>query len=69
MLLGEKIFPLLKVLTFIWNPRGYYIKEVPRESLRNGPLGQDPGRGPKPKTWGLLGLGQAAGAGMRLVPK
>lgn len=39
LLLKEKIFSLFKVLTFTWNPRGWYIKKVPKESLRNGPLG------------------------------
>lgn len=56
----RKNFPLLTTPTFIWNPRDYHIKEVPRESLRNGPSGQGP-----------LGLGPAAGAGRgpRLVAK
>lgn len=65
LLLSEENFPLLTAPTFIWNLRGYHIKKVPRESLRNGPLGQGSGREPKSKAQGLLGLGQEAGAGMR----
>lgn len=42
LLLGKKNFPLLTAPTFIWNPGGYHIKEVSRESLRNGPLGRVP---------------------------
>lgn len=54
LLLGEKNFCLFTAPTFIWNPRGYHMKEVPRKSLRDGPLGKGP-----------LGLGPAAGAGLR----
>lgn len=37
---------MLTAPTFLWNPRGYHTKEVPRELLRHGLSVQGSGKSP-----------------------